>query len=530
MMRKKNLGLLASAALVMFGAVACFAAPADASASPVTPKTMPRVGTIDPRFQSYNIEMVEVTGGRFWRPYASKAEVKQPEANQPSGMDPSLFEYRQPINLYNARLRKLAAALGPVYVRVSGTWANTTFFQNSDDPAPNTPPAGFKSVLTRQQWKGVVDFANAVNAKIVTSVAVSPGTRNAEGVWTPDQAQQIFAYTKSIGGSIAAAEFMNEPTMPETGGAPKGYDAAAFGRDIVAFRAFAKHDAPGMLVLGPGGVGEGSALASMAIFTGIMKTEDILSVTGPAFDGFSYHTYGGVSARCKSVGLAATTTAEAALSDEWLSRGEKSEQFYGALRDRFEPGKPMWNTETAQTACGGDRWASTFLDSFRYLNQLGSLAKRGVQVHMHNTLAASDYGLLDEKTYEPRPNYWAALLWSKFMGTTVLDPGASPASSLHLYAQCLPNHPGGVTLLAINASKDEAQSLGIATAAERYTLTAKDMMDKQVELNGLELKLGADDALPELKGEAPHSGKIVFAPASITFLALPDAHNPSCQQ
>ena len=54
----------------------------------------------------------------------------------------------------------------------------------------------------------------------------------------------------------------------------------------------------------------------------------------------------------------------------------------------------MWNTETAQAACGGDRWASTFLDTFRYLNQLGILAKRGVQVHMHNTLASSDYGLL----------------------------------------------------------------------------------------------------------------------------------------
>jgi len=32
----------------------------------------------------------------------------------------------------NARLRKLAAALGPAYVRVSGTWANSVFFQDTD--------------------------------------------------------------------------------------------------------------------------------------------------------------------------------------------------------------------------------------------------------------------------------------------------------------------------------------------------------------------------------------------------------------
>jgi hypothetical protein len=44
-------------------------------------------------------------------------------------MDPALYRQRPPIDLTNPRLRKLAAALGPAYVRVSGTWANTTYFQ-----------------------------------------------------------------------------------------------------------------------------------------------------------------------------------------------------------------------------------------------------------------------------------------------------------------------------------------------------------------------------------------------------------------
>ena len=30
----------------------------------------------------------------------------------------------------------------------------------------------------------------------------------------------------------------------------------------------------------------------------------------------------------------------------------------------------------------GNSWASTFLDTFRYLNQLGSVAQRGVDVVM----------------------------------------------------------------------------------------------------------------------------------------------------
>ncbi len=68
-------------------------------------------------------------------------------------------------------------------------------------------------MLTRQEWKGVIDFSQAVDAKIVTSFAISAGTRDASGVWTPNLAQQWVAYTKSVGGNIAAAEFMNEPNI-----------------------------------------------------------------------------------------------------------------------------------------------------------------------------------------------------------------------------------------------------------------------------------------------------------------------------
>ena len=148
---------------------------------------------------------------------------------------------------------------------------------------------------------------------------------------------------------------------------------------------------------------------------------------------------------------------------------------------------------------------------------------------MHNTLAASDYGLLDQKTLEPRPNYWAALLWRKLMGTTVLDAGSSPAASLHLYAQCLRGKPGGVTLLAINADKTAAQTVAIPSVAERYTLSSPDLLSTEVELNGRELKLVAGDELPKLKGTAVHAGSITFAPASISFLAFPAANNTSCR-
>ena len=110
------------------------------------PVKMARIGTVDERFQSYNIEMVEVIGGRFWKPYGSttnesKAQEPAPQAGfTPAGIDPNLYRYRAPIDLSSPRLRKLAAALSPAYVRVSGTWANSAYFQNSENAAPANAP------------------------------------------------------------------------------------------------------------------------------------------------------------------------------------------------------------------------------------------------------------------------------------------------------------------------------------------------------------------------------------------------------
>jgi hypothetical protein len=468
----------------------------------ITPASLPRIGTIDDRFQSYNVEMVEVTGGRFWKPYGPEASDTRAD----------LFAYRPPIDLTNPRLRKLAAALAPAYMRVSGTWANATYFADLD-AAPSAPPAGFNGILTRPQWQGVIDFSQSVGAEIVTSFAISPGTRDAAGLWTPAQARRLLDYTRSAGGTIAAAEFMNEPNLAAIGGAPAGYDASGYQRDFRSFHSFAKQEFPEMKVLAPGTIGE-TEFASDLLAASSLAAVDVLT----------YHHYGALSERCSG-----TSTPEAALSEEWLSRTDQTLNFYRSLRDKFEPGRPIWLTETAEAACGGNRLAATFLDTFRYLDQLGRLARAGVQVVMHNTLAASDYGLLDEKTLAPRPNYWGALLWRRLMGTIVLDSGVPIQAGLHVYAHCQRGAPGGVTLLVINTSRDTPRSLILPDISERFTLDAASLRDATVRLNGNLLALGASDDLPRGAGARMASGLQTFAPATISFLAVPAAANSACR-
>jgi hypothetical protein len=504
-------------------------ADAQTDAGRVDPSALPKIGSVSPRYQSYNIEMLEVTGGKFWKPYAQTAPDTAPSAAAtPAGVNPDAYAYRPPIDLANPRRIKLAAALGPAYVRVSGTWANTTYFA-PDEAAPATAPAGFGGVLTRAEWRGVVKFAQAVDAAIVTSFAVGTGVRDAAGVWTSDQAARFLDYTHSIGGRIAAAEFMNEPDLAVLGGAPRGYTAENYARDFRLFAAFARAKAPGMQILGPGSVLDPSVNAGPA-GTGLplLRITGLFARPDLKVDAYDYHFYPAVSRRLAAMSPTMQVGPENELSEEQLAKTDGALALYKAARDRDQPGKPLWITETAEAAGGGNAWASTFLDSFRYLDQLGRLAQQGVQVVMHNTLDASDYGLLDENTLLPRPDYWAALLWHDLMGTSVLDPGIPRQEGLHVYAHSLKGVPGGVTLLIINTSTSRARSIAFTRGGRRYTLsaTAKGLQDPSVLLNGTELSLGDHDRLPALKGRPQAAGSVVFEPATITFVTFRDAGNP----
>jgi heparanase 1 len=265
-----------------------------------------------------------------------------------------------------------------------------------------------------------------------------------------------------------------------------------------------------MWILGPGSTGEGGIIpVGEALSTDRLFTAD----PKPEFDIFSYHFYGGVSKRCMG-GL----SPENALTGEWLRKTELGLKFYQDARDLYQPGAPIWLTETAEAACGGNPWAATYVDCFRYLEQLGRLAKKGVQVVMHNTLAASEYALLDQQTHEPRPNYWAALLWNRLMGTKVYEAGLFQEGA-GIYIHDLKNATGGYAVLIVNP-EDAGQTLQIPAKAERYLLTADDLLSTKVRLNGQVLELAPDGSLPVISGDKINAGEVSLPPHSILFLAF----------
>ena len=86
-------------------------------------------------------------------------------------------------------------------------------------------------------------------------------------------------------------------------------------------------------------------------------------------------------------------------------------------------------------------------------------------------------------------------------------------------------------MLVINTDQTAQQTLSFSQGGERYSLTSGsgDLQAKTVQLNGQPLALGVGDALPAFTGVQAPAGNATFPPASITFLALPEAGNAACR-
>jgi hypothetical protein len=90
------------------------------------------------------------------------------------------------------------------------------------------------------------------------------------------------------------------------------------------------------------------------------------------------------------------------------------------------------------------------------------------------------------------------------------------------------DRPGGVTVPAINAGVT-SHDLDAPLSGKRYTLTARELESKAVQLNGRELQAGSDGVLPPVEGLSVRAGHLRLAPKTITFVTFPDAGNKACQ-
>jgi glycosyl hydrolase family 79 len=496
-------------ALAVSLALACALAPAVA-ASRRAPRPTATVGlarskvvaTVSPRYVSFAVDIDQVVGATFWS-QAPGATGKVPVA---------------PYDFSRPQLQSLAAALAPAYLRISGTGADATYYDLSGGP-PAKPPPGYSRTLTRSQWDAANRFAERLGLQIAFGVNDGPGPRDAAGAWTGENARALLQYTAASRYPLGALELGNEPNLlAETAGMPAGYDAAAYARDLQQLRALRDGIVPGALLVGPGAFTENAGDEYFGAPLGPL-TAEILPLAGGAFDALSWHEYAARSSRCPS-GSGAPVPSEP-LAPAYLDGILNSYVRLRSLGEAAAPGRPLWLDESGSAYCGGqpgysDRWAATFW----YLNALGQLAQRGVQVFVRQTLSGSDYGLIDEATLRPNPDYWAALLWHRLMGTRILRARtAHLPARVRAFAACSPSGRGA-TLLALNLDPRHPHRLLLSGPRRRrsvYLATAPELLGSTVLLNGRPLEV-LGGRLPRLSARPTRSRRLTLPPASYVFV------------
>ena len=488
---------------------------------------------VDERMMSYNIEMTEVTGGTFWKAYTPE-QIAGTEGFTASGeltdftSQKDLVQYFPPIDLYDKQLRKLAKELGPAWVRVSGSWATKTYY-DFEGVTNGKAPEGYASVLTKGQWIGVLDFVRAVGGKLLISVSNCAGDHPGGGPLDLRQAERIFDFSHEYGVDIDAAEFMNEPNMLEMSGAPKGYTAADYARDQDIFAGWVRAHYPDCLLVGPCSLGNDAmsnlddkiSSAGIGSMVRLCSTEELLHGAKVPLDVFSYHCYNGISERLASMMPEMHWDGSEAHTEAYLAVAPNNAKYYSLLRDRYVPDGQMWVTESGDAGGGGNTWASTYLDVLRTLHELGSFGTITDGIIFHNTLASSDYGFLQHGTFEPRPNYFAVLLWNRLMGTTVYDCQNPACEGAHVYCHSRRDGKDGFAYLIVNNSLTEATAVELPKDAEIYALSGNgDIRSPIAYLNGHPLTLDGQAELPLMNGQKVKGGKLELPPGSCTFIVL----------
>lgn len=470
---------------------------------------------LPPEYLSFALDTAQLVGGRWWHPLARRAEAGSGSWQTP------VFDFDRPA------LETLARGLAPAYLRLGGSEADKVYYA-LDLPERQGPLApGFASRLTAAQWLAANAYAGRCGLQIVFTLNAGPGPRRLDGGWDPAHAAALLEFSARHGLSVPVWELGNELNVNfAVHGLQHTIPAEQYAADLVSARALVRRYSPESRLACQGSAFWPILGEPLGFFFGYLP--DSLKLAAKAVDIITWHYYPQQSRRAPQAVRKAhpwRLLDPATLDEVGYWAAQVSE--WGRL---YAPGKPVWLGETGHAQNGGEPGLSdTYLSSLWWLDQLGLMARLGQQVVVRQTLAGSDYGLIDEQTLEPRPDYWNSWLWKRLMGSKVYPAGVEGAGSarLRVYAHSTPGRDQGeFTLLALNLDSRRAVRLALPSqsgrAFRRLALSTPDIYSHRLFLNGQELKL-ENGCLPRLEGEPVDFNKepaVDLPPLGIVFLQV----------
>lgn len=465
------------------------------------------VAQVSDRFLSVAVDLSQVTGGKWWDPAADHIEMSSGSLTSP------LFDFDRP------QLDRLTAALAPLYLRIGGSESDKIYYSLDDDPA--LPPA-YHSTLTRSQWDRIQAFCARNDCELVFTLNVGPATRRLDGSWDSANIEALMRYAAEAGQRVAVWELGNEVNVFFfVHGLRQQISVEQYVQALRDLKALRDRYFPASKLAGQGSAFWPVLGEPLGFFFGF--SAGLMRAAPGLLDLFTWHYYPQQSRRCP---MASRRAHPARLLDPSnLDELRHWAALINALRDQHAPGLPIWLAETGNAQCGGAPGLSeTYLAGLWWLDELGSVARLGQPVVVRQSLTGMNYGLLDEATLTPRPDYWNSLLWRRLMGREVYALRVEGPSTLRAYAHSRPDGKG-IALLAINLDMTHPARLWLpafeSQATTRYLFTAPDLLGGELLLNGSPLHLGSGGEIPELPGQQIAPGEdLVLPPLSYGFFVF----------
>lgn len=450
-----------------------------------------------PEYLSFSLDMSQVVGGKWWNPRADRVEIGSGTVHAPQ------FDFNRPT------LDVLTRHLAPAYLRIGGSESDKVYYDlHSDGHSPAHIPAGYESVLTRRQYDAIHEFAQRNGLQVVFTLNAGPSSRKRDGSWDDENAAQLMTYSRQQGQSVAVWELGNEVNIFwSLYGPPGQVSVDQYCCDLRKARQLVNRCSPGSRLAGQGSAFWPILGEPLSLLFGFLPA--YLQQVGDVIDVVAWHYYPQQSRR----GPAGSRRAH---PSRLLDPRNLDEAAYWAAqmktwRDRWAPGKALWLGETGNAQFGGEPGVSdAYIAGLWWLDQLGLLARLDHDVIVRQTLCGMNYGLLDEDSLEPRPDYWNSLLWKRLMGTQVYSVRVEGQHSgrLRVYAHATPGTDhDAVTVLAINLDHQRQAIMSFPGTegyrCELYSVTTPDILGKTILLNGSALRLRDDSRLPDIRGCEP---------------------------
>lgn len=370
--------------------------------------------------------------------------------------------------------------------------------------------------LRKQQWDGWQELAQKADIRIMYGLSYLSRAEN--GKWDSTNAKELIEYTYSkFGGKPPMFGFELGNELSTRG--PKAEDVVTAFRELRSTINSLSLDHPPKIA-GPA-CGNGGPNNPTWIKTFLSKGgAELLDVA-------TYHYYG-VKSTDKNL-------PSEVLTKEYMDKEVSHAQSSWTEFNSLAPGVPLWLGEGALSALSGqDGLTDRFEDTLWYIVRLGALAANGHSVYNRQTLIGGYYSMFDHHTLRPHPDWWAAVLHKRLMGTQVLSASSSD-SGVFAFVHCSKGDApsGAVTMALVNIGDSERSisfsGVGSSSSQDEYCLTSDKLNSNSVQLNGgAKLEMADDGSIPELLPRRSSSGAFVLPGHSACFVTLRNAAHAAC--